>query len=98
MSKPLGDSKQPPRPLVAIIGDYNPANTTHRLTDSAFSSMSHDLTFEWLATDAIVPDRLERLSQYSGFLIAPSSPYRSMAGALSVIRFAREQGIPLLGT
>jgi CTP synthase (UTP-ammonia lyase) len=40
----------------------------------------------------------EQLKEFVGFLIAPGSPYRSMQGALRVIRFARETGIPLLGT
>src|SRR4029079_14164917 len=38
------------------------------------------------------------LARYAGLLIAPGSPYRSMAGALAAIRYAREQGVPLLGT
>jgi CTP synthase (UTP-ammonia lyase) len=30
--------------------------------------------------------------------IAPASPYRSMDGALRAIRYARERGVPLVGT
>jgi CTP synthase (UTP-ammonia lyase) len=38
------------------------------------------------------------LTEFSGFWIAAGSPYKSMVGALSAIRMAREQRIPLLGT
>jgi CTP synthase (UTP-ammonia lyase) len=43
-------------------------------------------------------DPAERLAGYAGLFIAPASPYRSMAGALAAIRFARERGVPLVAT
>jgi len=33
-----------------------------------------------------------------GIWIAPASPYRSMDGALTAIRYARERGVPLVAT
>ena len=60
------------------------------------------LAFEWVSTDTIgdaVGEAPEtRLARYDGLWIAPSSPYRSMEGALSAIRYARERGVPLFGT
>jgi CTP synthase (UTP-ammonia lyase) len=41
---------------------------------------------------------LKRLSEFTGLWIGPGSPYKSMDGALSAIHFARQNGIPLLGT
>jgi len=38
------------------------------------------------------------LRQYDALWCAPGSPYKSMAGALRAIRFARERGWPFLGT
>jgi CTP synthase (UTP-ammonia lyase) len=38
------------------------------------------------------------LEKFAGFWLVPGSPYRSMAGALAVVRFARERAIPFLGT
>src|SRR5438105_3785558 len=44
------------------------------------------------------PGGLKCLAEYGGLWIGPGSPYESMEGALSAIRMAREQGIPLLRT
>jgi len=38
------------------------------------------------------------LTDYSGLLINVGAPYQCMDGALSAIRYAREHGLPLLGT
>ena len=84
------------RPLVAIVGDFNPANQTHRFTNRALDSIG--LRFEWVATDAVGDDPTTLLAPYDGLWIAPASPYRSMDGALSAIRHARERGVPLVGT
>lgn len=81
---------------IGIIGDYNPNNETHRLTDEAFSGLPGRPDFTWIGTEA-VPDAAGLLA-YDGLLIASASPYRDMEGALRAIRTAREQGLPLLGT
>jgi len=38
------------------------------------------------------------LAGYDGLFISPGSPYVSMEGALEAIRYARERGVPLVGT
>lgn len=82
---------------VGVIGDFDPQNHTHQATDSGL--LHAGLKFEWVLTTEIPPDRPEeRLSGYAGLFVAPSSPYRSMNGALAAIRFARERGVPLVGT
>ncbi|MHB1611667.1 MAG: hypothetical protein ACYCOU_15425 [Sulfobacillus sp.] len=83
---------------IGIVGDYNPHYAVHQFTNAAFSDIPEAPAFEWIPTDAIPEAGVDRLSVYSGLLIAPGSPYRSMDGALSAIRFAREHGVPLLGT
>jgi CTP synthase (UTP-ammonia lyase) len=83
-------------PMIAIVGDFNPANPTHRFTNTALDHLG--LPFEWRATEA-VGDQAERsLGHYDGLWIAPASPYRSMDGALEAIRYARERGVPLVAT
>lgn len=84
--------------LVGVVGDHNPANPMHQATDSALGHASGGVRFEWVATDTIGDDHEARLSRYDGIWIAPASPYRSMDGALRAIRFARERGVPLVGT
>jgi CTP synthase (UTP-ammonia lyase) len=83
--------------LVGIVGDFNPENPTHQATNRALAHA--DLRFQWVPTVEIAPQRPhEHLAAYGGLLIAPASPYMSMDGALAAIRFARERGVPLVGT
>ena len=83
--------------LVGIVGDFNLRNPTHQATNEALGHAG--LRFEWVPTGDVAPQRPEeRLAAYAGLLIAPASPYESMGGALAAIRFARERGVPLVGT
>jgi CTP synthase (UTP-ammonia lyase) len=82
--------------VIGVVGDYNPKNRTHVFTDGALEHLG--LRFEWVPTDAIGDEPAARLGRYRGLWIAPASPYRSMEGALSAIRYARERGVPLVGT
>jgi CTP synthase (UTP-ammonia lyase) len=82
---------------VGVVGDYNRYNQTHEATDAALGHAG--ISFEWVLTTDVDLDRPgERLGGFAGLVIAPSSPYRSMEGALAAIRFARERGVPLVGT
>lgn len=81
---------------VGIVGDFQPQNITHRFTSDALAQL--DLTFEWIPTGDVPDDPATRLGRYAGLWIAPASPYRSMDGALAAIRYARERGVPLVGT
>jgi CTP synthase (UTP-ammonia lyase) len=83
------------RARVAVVGDFDPANRTHRFTCEALEHVG--LSFEWLPTDT-PGDWSQMLPAYDGIWIAPASPYRSMDGALTAIRYARERGVPLVGT
>ena len=85
--------QEPPR--IGVVGDFDPANRTHQFTSEALEHVG--LRFEWVPTDA-AGDWDERLAAYDGIWIAPASPYRSMDGALAAIRYARERGVPLVGT
>lgn len=86
---------------VGIVGDRNSTNASHLGTDRAFRETSEHLDspidVEWLPTSAISASGRE-LDRFHGLLVAPGSPYESMAGALAAIRWARESDIPILGT
>jgi CTP synthase (UTP-ammonia lyase) len=85
------------RQRAAVVGDYNPDNHIHSSTDAALGHAG--VEFDWISTvDVEVSGAAESLATYAGIFIAPSSPYRSMAGALEAIRFARERGVPLVAT
>jgi CTP synthase (UTP-ammonia lyase) len=88
---------------IAIIGDYDPAFAPHKATDAALehaaSALRFDIAPTWLSTASLdSPHVLESLATFAGLWVAPGSPYQSMQGALRAIRFARENGVPLLGT
>jgi CTP synthase (UTP-ammonia lyase) len=81
---------------VGVVGDFDAQNPTHRLTSDALEHLR--LSFEWVPTDQVPEQAERRLRGYAGLWIAPASPYRSMDGALAAIRYARERGVPLVGT
>ena len=88
---------------VGIIADFNPKNRYHVATNDSLRHAAEKLgvsvTPHWLDTDALESDSTEeRLSQCDALWAGPSSPYRSMEGALRSIRFARERCRPFVGT
>ena len=88
------------RVKVALVGDYNAAIAAHRAIPEALRLASEALgvvvEHDWLATDSLVDDAA--LMAYDGIWCVPGSPYAATEGALRAIRFAREQGVPFLGT
>jgi CTP synthase (UTP-ammonia lyase) len=82
---------------IGIIGDYNPEYPLHLATDDsirhAAQALGQPIEFEWLATD--LP---HDYCGYRGLWCSPGSPYRSLEGAIEGIRYARENGVPFLGT
>jgi CTP synthase (UTP-ammonia lyase) len=84
--------------LIGIVGDRNPGNKTHLMTEDALGHGAEPIAFEWVPTEQIAADPAGRLSRYAGLIISPGSPYLSMEGALEAIRYAREALVPLLGT
>lgn len=83
---------------LALIGEYSPEVTAHQAIPLALQQAADtlDLTvhLQWLDTDALPSS----LHGFDGFWGVPASPYRNTEGALRVIRFAREQKRPFLGT
>ncbi len=88
---------------IVVVGELNADFEPHAATGAALAHsaalLGSKLDVRWVATDQVEPaiGRGE-FSNVQGLWIAPGSPYRSLSGALAAIRFAREQGCPLLGT
>lgn len=86
---------------IGLIGDYSPQVTAHIAIPKAIALAAGETNCEvetkWLATE-IVAENPQQLSDFDGLWCVPASPYKSMDGALSAIRFAREKGVPFLGT
>ena len=83
-------------PLIGVVGDLDLANPTDRFTNGALGHAG--LRHEWVATERIDPDAASTLRRFDGLLISPGRPYRNMDGAVAAVRFARERGVPLVGT
>ncbi len=85
---------------IGLIGDCSPEVRAHAAIPLALQLVSSELgriiSVRWFLTDSL---RAEGgLSSMDGLWCVPGSPYASMEGALRAIRFAREEGIPFLGT
>ena len=85
--------------MIAIIGEFNPDFAPHLATnasiDHSSASLGATVDYRWISTsdvdEAVLCDHL-------GFWVAPGSPYKNMERALNAIRYARENGVPCLGT
>jgi len=86
---------------VGLIGDRNDEVVAHRAIPRAIelaaAESKIDVAVEWLGTGTIDPSAPD-LARFSGLWCVPASPYRSAAGAIAAIRFAREHDVPFLGT
>lgn len=87
---------------LAIIGDFRKENATHTATNDAvrhsLDKLQATLDAEWVETATISGRMQEVCRGYTGYLIAPGSPYADMGAVLEVIRYARENNLPVLGT
>ena len=86
---------------IGLIGDYSREVTAHVAIPKALALAATKSKCEvretWLATEDIIKN-LQQLSEFDALWCVPASPYKSMDGALSAIRFARERAVPFLGT
>lgn len=87
---------------IGIIGDYDPTQETHLATlpaiEHAALALGVSVEPKWIATEQVESGGTDVLGSLDGLVIATGSPYRSLAGALSAIKHARLNDIPLLGT
>jgi len=87
---------------VGLVGDRNLEVRAHvaipKALEFAGKSVPRVLEPVWLPTPSLVQDTARKLEGLSGLWCVPNSPYESLEGALGAIRFARETGLPFLGT
>jgi CTP synthase (UTP-ammonia lyase) len=86
---------------IGVVGDFDLGKRSHPATNAALEhatkSLGLSMELLWLPT-ARLARSLDSLRDRDGIFCAAGSPYASMNGALSAIRFARENQIPFLGT
>lgn len=87
---------------IGLIGDHDEQVTAHVAIPAALQLAAHaigsTIDYEWLPTPSLEHDATWKLAQFQGLWAVPATPYESMDGALTAIRYAREQRIPFLGT
>lgn len=87
---------------VGLVGDRDDGVPAHRAVPLALALAGDQLGVavagEWVPTATVDPNDPAALAAYDGLWCVPASPYRSMEGALTAVRFARETGRPFLGT
>lgn len=85
---------------IGLVGNHSSSIPAHEAIplalQSAAKSLGIELALEWVPTEDVVA--VSRVSSFNGLWCVPGSPYRSMDGALLAIRYARENGVPFLGT
>lgn len=86
---------------IGVIGDYHPEYVSHIATDNAVirtgRALGISVDVQWISTP-VPAEQTESLEPLDGVWCAPGSPYQSLEGALTAIRFAREKGYPFIGT
>jgi CTP synthase (UTP-ammonia lyase) len=88
---------------IGIIGDYQESRKSHvAMGESIKHAADHlevDVESIWLPTPDLEANvKVVIDNNISAVWCAPGSPYKSYAGALSGIRYARENRIPFIGT
>lgn len=87
---------------IGLIGDHDPSVVAHRAIPEAIrlaaDHLGRPLEAVWVGTATLVRDVRAQLASFAGLWCVPASPYANTEGALAAIRFARESGIPFLGT
>jgi CTP synthase (UTP-ammonia lyase) len=84
---------------IALIGEFDPSFPPHQATATACrhsaAALGEPVNAAWMSTSDATIDAVR---DYSGVWIAPGSPYKSLANTLALIRHAREERLPCLGT
>ena len=85
--------------ILSILGDFNIKSKTHIATKMAINHsnnyLKNKIKVYWIDTQKISKEMIYRSD---GFLIIPNIPHRNLDNIIEVIKFARENNIPCLGT
>lgn len=85
---------------IGIIGEFNPGYYTHLALNKAFTHSADFLqkrfSLEWIPTD-LLPEFFDKeILSLDGVLMSMGTPYSDMDSALKVIKYARENDVPLM--
>jgi CTP synthase (UTP-ammonia lyase) len=83
---------------VILVGDYNEVVLAHRCIPAALKLTGKQVTAEWLPTSEIESTSIIAERNPAAIWCVPGSPYNNMEGALTAVRYARENKLSFLGT
>jgi CTP synthase (UTP-ammonia lyase) len=87
---------------IGVIGDFNAEFPPHAATNEGLAHAGAALGLQvevcWLDTESLEDIDMNELAGHDALWCAPGSPYKSLAGALRAICFARESDRPFIGT
>lgn len=85
---------------IALVGDYNADVLAHQAIplalDDAAAVLERPIEYCWVATRDV--HSADALADFDGIWLVPASPYEHTEGALTAVRYARENSLPFLGT
>jgi CTP synthase (UTP-ammonia lyase) len=82
---------------VGLLGEFKPQQPTHLAIPRALEAAAEGhVECIWVPTDSVGNGK--SLAEFDGIWCVPGMPYRSPAGALEGIRYARLSRTPFLGT
>lgn len=86
---------------IGLVGEFTQSVKAHRAIPIALAMAAEDIgcevEYEWVSTTRLA-ENVDYARRFDGIWVTPASPYASLEGALGVIRLAREEGIPFMGT
>ena len=86
---------------IGLVGERSESVKAHRAIPMALAMAGErevcEVQTEWLTTTQLAED-IGQARRFDGIWVTPASPYASLEGALGVIRLAREEGKPFIGT
>ena len=88
---------------IGIIGEFHPDRPSHNATNQALNhaaeALSINLDIAWLLTQPLENDSgILNLANFDALWCAPGGLYKSEIGTIRVIKFARKEGWPFIGT
>lgn len=88
------------KPKIGVVGEYYENFEPHTSLNKSLDYLrgEYDFEYEWIETELVEAKGDRLLKGYAGIWSAPGSPFKSLAGALRAITFARSHDIPHLGT
>lgn len=96
----MENSAVTPTLRIALVGDYNADVIAHQAIplaiDDAAAVLELPVEYRWLATRDV--KSTDDLAEFDAIWLVPASPYENTEGALTAVRYARENSVPFLGT